>query len=95
VIVLQTNNTILYDRLQGRCVLLPGHKEWRTGAGTHPEGGVAWHRLHTRTRPGGRAPARPTPTLCPCRAYSEKKVSENVECEIMQVVLEEAHDSYK
>ncbi|KAG1665072.1 hypothetical protein FOA52_012491 [Chlamydomonas sp. UWO 241] len=46
VIVLQTDNTILYDRLQGR-------------------------------------------------AYSEKKINENVECEIMQVVLEEAHDSYK
>ncbi|KAL2915934.1 factor activating pos9 [Polyrhizophydium stewartii] len=28
------------------------------------------------------------------RGYSEKKIQENVECEIMQVVLEEAHDSY-
>lgn len=28
------------------------------------------------------------------RGYSSKKVSENVECEIMQVVLEEAKESY-
>ncbi|GLD96773.1 hypothetical protein PINS_up021590 [Pythium insidiosum] len=28
------------------------------------------------------------------RGYSEKKVQENVECEIMQVVLQEAMDSY-
>jgi adenylate kinase len=28
------------------------------------------------------------------RGYSEKKVSENVECEIMQVVLQEARESY-
>jgi adenylate kinase len=28
------------------------------------------------------------------RGYSEKKVTENVECEIMQVVLQEAHESY-
>ncbi|TPX67244.1 adenylate kinase [Spizellomyces sp. 'palustris'] len=29
------------------------------------------------------------------RNYSEKKIQENVECEIMQVVLEEAWDSYR
>ncbi|RLN60738.1 hypothetical protein BBJ28_00021449 [Nothophytophthora sp. Chile5] len=28
------------------------------------------------------------------RGYSDKKVSENVECEIMQVVLQEARESY-
>ncbi|KAG1694062.1 hypothetical protein DVH05_022079 [Phytophthora capsici] len=28
------------------------------------------------------------------RGYSEKKVSENVECEIMEVVLQEARESY-
>lgn len=28
------------------------------------------------------------------RGYSEKKVSENVECEIMQVVLQDARESY-
>lgn len=35
-------------------------------------------------------------TVCPFspRGYSEKKVGENVECEIMQVVLEEAKESY-
>ena len=29
------------------------------------------------------------------RGYSERKVRENVECEIMQVVLDEAVESYK
>jgi adenylate kinase len=28
------------------------------------------------------------------RGYSEKKVRENVECEIMQVVLQDARESY-
>lgn len=27
--------------------------------------------------------------------YSQRKITENIECEIMQVVSEEAHDSYK
>lgn len=31
---------------------------------------------------------------CVGRGYSEKKVGENVECEIMQVVLEEAKEGY-
>lgn len=30
-----------------------------------------------------------------CSGYSTKKLQENVECEIMMVVLEEATDSYK
>ncbi|RKP06839.1 putative adenylate kinase isoenzyme 6 [Thamnocephalis sphaerospora] len=29
------------------------------------------------------------------RGYSQRKITENIECEIMQVVSEEAHDSYK
>ena len=29
------------------------------------------------------------------RGYSDKKITENVECEIMQVLLEEAKDSYR
>jgi len=29
------------------------------------------------------------------RGYSPKKISENIECEIMQVILEEARESYK
>lgn len=29
------------------------------------------------------------------RGYSQRKVTENIECEIMQVVLEEARESYK
>ena len=45
VLVLRTNNTILYDRLKNR-------------------------------------------------NYNDKKLTENVQCEIMQVILEEAHNSY-
>jgi adenylate kinase len=29
-----------------------------------------------------------------CRGYSAKKIEENMECEIMQVVLEEAREGY-
>lgn len=29
------------------------------------------------------------------RGYSQKKITENIECEIMQVVLDEAEESYK
>jgi len=29
------------------------------------------------------------------RGYSQKKISENIECEIMQVLLDEAKESYK
>ncbi len=29
------------------------------------------------------------------RGYSQKKIAENIECEIMQVVLDEARESYK
>jgi adenylate kinase len=46
VVVLRTNNTILYDRLVER-------------------------------------------------GYHQRKITENIECEIMQVVLEEAYDAYK
>ena len=30
-----------------------------------------------------------------CRGYPANKITENVECEIMQVIAEEAQDSYK
>lgn len=33
--------------------------------------------------------------MCVCRAYSANKVQENVECEIMMVILEEARENYK
>lgn len=35
----------------------------------------------------------PPPVFCR-RGYSTKKVGENVECEIMQIVLEEAKEAY-
>ena len=30
-----------------------------------------------------------------CRGYEQKKITENVECEIMQVIVNEAAESYK
>lgn len=30
----------------------------------------------------------------PCRGYSGKKLSDNVQCEIFQTILEEARESY-
>ncbi len=37
----------------------------------------------------------PCVMACFLRGYTEKKIQENVECEIMMVVAEEARDSYK
>lgn len=34
------------------------------------------------------------PPMCECRGYSGKKLEDNMECEIMQVLLEEARESY-
>ena len=31
---------------------------------------------------------------CYCRGYSGKKLSDNIQCEIFQTILEEARDSY-
>ena len=53
-----------------------------------PVAGRSAVRLSARGR-GGAPLARAR------RGYSEKKVSENVECEIMQVVAEEARESYR
>lgn len=33
-------------------------------------------------------------SLCKSRGYSGKKLEDNMECEIMQVLLEEARESY-
>lgn len=33
--------------------------------------------------------------MCERRGYSQKKVSGNVECEIMHVIAEEARESYR
>lgn len=32
---------------------------------------------------------------CACRGYPQKKITENVECEIMQVIADEAQEAYK
>lgn len=37
----------------------------------------------------------PLPPPHPRSAYPEKKIQENVQCEIMHVVVEEATDSYR
>lgn len=65
VLVLQTDNTVLYERLEKRY-----------------ENTACNVVLHTPTPPTH-------------RGYSQKKISENIECEIMQVIVEEARDSYK
>ena len=60
VIVLRTDNTLLYDRLAKRCE------------------GV----IHSLTLTHS------------FRGYSQEKLTENVQCEIFQTILEEARDSY-
>lgn len=77
MLVLQTDNTVLYERLEKRY------------AGVHPrECSLIVARIivslitpHSSTRHD--------------RGYSQKKITENIECEIMQVIVEEARDSYK
>ena len=48
--------------------------------------------------PASYSPPIPTPTPTPLpthhRQYSAKKIQENIECEIMQVLVEEALSSY-
>ena len=66
VIVLRTDNTVLYDRLAARY------------------GPNSIHRL-IKTN---------TPTPAACRGYNQKKIEENVNAEILQVVLEDAKESY-
>lgn len=58
VVVLRTDNSTLYPRLESR---------WFA------------HKLEVNAN----------------RGYSQKKITENIECEIMQVLLDEARDSYK
>lgn len=55
VVVLSTNNTVLYDRLANRYLCIASI----------------------------------------FRKYSPQKIRENIECEIMQVLLEEAHEAFK
>ncbi len=66
VVVLRTDNSVLYNRLQKRY--------------------TTYHFLILCYLNGA---------FLLYRGYSEKKIKENVECEIMQVVLDEAKDSYK
>ena len=67
VVVLQTDNSVLYDRLQKR----------------------------RARRAAARFPRRALTPLVPLRSgYKEKKITENIDCEIFGVVLEEAQESY-
>ena len=56
IVVLRSDNSILYPRLEKRYTPISSHDNHRN--------------------------------------YSQKKISENIQCEIMQVVLEEAHGAY-
>lgn len=83
MLVLQTDNTILYDRLVKRCARPArqyAHCLWRVRARSF----TSW------TRQPRALPRRHTR-----RGYSVNKVQENVECEIMMVVQEEARESYR
>jgi len=71
VVVLRTDNTILYPRLEKRFLLLLLLLLNR------------WQRLKKKKKKKKK------------RGYSQKKIMENVECEIMQVLIEEARESYK
>ena len=70
MIVLQCENSILYDRLA---------KRWNLQllAGTGPSSRNPCHLYAVR------------------REYTERKLTENIECEIMHVVVEEAYESYR
>ena len=74
VVVLQTNNTVLYGRLEQRCVqiLLPAPFVEPPCSRSKPL------RALTLGRSG----------------YSARKLTENIDCEIFGVVLEEAQESY-
>ena len=84
VLVLRTNNTALFDRLTKRCVL--GRCMARCVMT------ALWLAcLQFLLNP---API-PLPFLYNCSGYAPEKVTENVECEIMEVVAEEARESYR
>lgn len=86
VVVLQTDNTLLWERLEKRCGL--------GDAVPRSVGGLA----------AGMTPVAPPQLLTPAalslprsrvRSYAEAKIQENVECEIMHVIVEEARESYR
>lgn len=88
VLVLRTDNTALFDRLTKRCVA--GAPE--PGATTAPAS-LTHKNAHTHTRARARlAPHCYHPAR---RGYAPEKVAENVQCEIMEVVAEEARESYR
>jgi adenylate kinase len=77
VVVLRTDNSVLYPRLVSR---------YPTSACQ-----LSLHLCYGRfliRHLIGRSNAR-------CRSYKDNKIQENIECEIMQVVLDEARESYK
>ena len=72
--VLQTDNTVLYERLEKRR--------------------AAARRVRTRTARVRLLTHLPSFYLASCSGYSAKKITENIDCEIFGVVLEEATESY-
>lgn len=74
VIVLQTDNTVLWNRLEKRYTSVLGDcSECKES----PDLAMSLLNAHMR------------------RGYKENKIQENVECEIMQMIVEEAQESYQ
>ncbi|KAL5195697.1 Adenylate kinase isoenzyme 6 [Glycine soja] len=74
VVVLQTDNTILYDRMEALVSVI---ERWFCNT-LLVVSLLAYF-----------------PRICECdRGYKDSKLSNNIECEIFQVLLEEAKESY-
>ncbi|RYG48424.1 hypothetical protein EON67_07635 [archaeon] len=86
VLVLRTDNTILFDRLSARYV---AGLRCCPACTQHPP--CACTAMRVPCAMCYVPCARPSHS---CSGYALNKVQENVEAEIMQVVLEDAHESY-
>ena len=84
-------------RCAGRCLPPPPHEGRRRYAYRRGEPQAPTHPCTASS-----SPTTPPPPSCPAlpprpsrSAYSAKKIQENVQCEIMHVIVEEATDSYR
>ena len=115
MIVLQTDNTILYERLEKRCarslVLLqllqaldmcccvPADLTAPDPCANICQNCLCWTQSAVELFVCSQRLLYLSSTVsymhsC-CRGYTQKKTTENVECEIMQVIANEAAESYK
>jgi adenylate kinase len=82
VVVLHADTAVLWDRLSARL-----------SAAIESAGGPSrWHPARRSFMRGPRFCIGPWP---PRSGYAQSKIQENVEAEIMHVIAEEAHDSYR